>query len=159
ASYLVVCFWSQDASDPLDGAATLGDFEAQIDRLGWAAPPLPKKWVQETRAKQSMKSGVGLPGKTPSSAFPLLASSGDTIGIASDPGGTGARQASVMQEETLYPKKTLLHGAVLGVPFSGEGPDLRPGPESIDLGIGASGMAALASLLSSSDSDERLLSA
>jgi hypothetical protein len=158
ASYFVAAFWSVDASDPLHGLTTQGEFDARIAQLGWFAPPLQKQWVQVSRVNQALRSSTGLAGKPVSGSFPTV----DGVTLGTDPSWIHPGDAGVWQMETLVPQKTLLHGSVFGVPFDGTGPDLRPPSEKIDLAVGGSGLAALARMLATGTdhlAQERLLQA
>ncbi len=159
ASYLVIAFWSDDAQDPLHGISTLGRFESRLAELGWFAPSLPKSSGKEQRIEHIVQAEAGLVGREPAGAFSVVAENGLqapllTLGV--DPKWTGAEVAEVLQHEPLFPANALLHGCVFGVSLGGDGPDLAPVADEIQLALGGSGMGALAALLASGTPAERL---
>lgn len=166
ATYLVMGFWSDAKLDPLDGLATVASYEARLAELGWFSPPLPKKASGKTKVEHLSRTIAGLEGVAPATASPTLggAPGAAKVGVGIDPRWTGAKSAELLRAEPLFPTKTLLHGVVFGVALDGRGPDLRPSPSAIEVGVGGSSMAALASLLAGADdatslSRERLLAA
>ena len=153
-SYLVAGWWSDSTLDPFNDATSFARFHATEARLRWKVPSL--NGVTD-RFDRHVVDQVAV---SKFLATPLPTGSGFTARIASVGGGVSSVDASsvtpklardntavLAQRGPTVPRHTLCHGVVLGVSAAGNGPDLRPDPTSLALGVGPTSFAAFGALL------------
>jgi hypothetical protein len=183
ASYVVAGWWSSQSADPLDGAHTTANLHSRLHDLGWALTDDHEGGDQlhvEAMVRRLKQESLGLASATRyTAAAPPTATSTPGIAAGPAPGASPIDDAikprvftpvtgvfadvatNVVQTEPSWPRATLLHGCVFGVPVSGpattdnrppsaEGVSVVFGEQSDDLA------AVLASTaLGSADPDER----
>ena len=185
-AYLVAGWWSEPARDPLDGAQTSSSLHERLRQLGWALVEDredDEKQQRERRVVHEKQASIGLAAATRSAP--------KTIGKARAPLATSAasqvarpglqfatatfvdKASAVVQSEPHWPRSSLLHGSVYGVPVgralaASADVDQRPRADDVQLVWGEHNddvAAALASsALASDDASarrayERLLAA
>jgi hypothetical protein len=174
-SYLVAGWWSTPDLDPLDGAQTTSSLHVRLHVLGWALVDDQEggDMLDETRSVDRLRrESLGLetaeryaPGASASAARSRGAvdvTRGLTKGETYKPAisALADEAIAVVSAEPAWPRSTLLHGALYGVPVSGPAQvDNRPAASSVGVALGEHGddlAAALASsALSSNDPNER----
>jgi hypothetical protein len=173
--YLVAGWWSTPALDPLDGAQTTSSLHDRLHRLGWALVDDQEggDLLDQSRSVDRFKrESLGL--ETAERYAPVAGAREARSRAAVDVTRTvttgetykpaisafADEAISVVSSEPAWPRSTLLHGALYGVPVSGAAPvDNRPAASSVGVALGEHGddlAAALASAtLASSDPEER----
>ena len=160
ASYVIAGWWSDPASDPLDGVRSGDSLHARLAELGWRvagdpdpAAPAASAGTADRLIADDAKSWLGLPGAQRYPAEPGLATAAaagrteatDHLTLAESTGpyqGAASALASAAGEVIRTPiwqtPSTLLHGSVLGVPIDGSvTADARPDPAAARIVLGA----------------------
>ena len=130
-AYLVAGWWSDAARDPLDGAQTFGSLHERLRQLGWALVEDREdneKHEQQRRVQQAKQESLGL---TVANRYApkALAAGARAAGAAAlqttlKPGLLQAtsvfadKAGAVIQSEPHWPRSTLLHGSLYGVPLA-----------------------------------------
>ncbi len=173
-SYLVAGWWSTPALDPLDGAQTTSSLHDRLQSLGWSLVDdqeggdrldLARDVTRLDRASLGMQTGgrygaddntLGLRSRAlaDTSAFTVKETFKPALSEFAD------EAVAVVAAEPAWPRSTLLHGAVYGVPVSGPvSVENRPTTADVAVVLGEHGddlAAALASTgLASASADER----
>jgi hypothetical protein len=155
ATYIVAGWWSDPKLDPLYGAETSISLMVRLGNLDWALA-LDKEGgdqVNHSRSiRKTLRESLGLMTadrySTPAeakfsrnAAEPLLAEAVSPLQAYSPSASRLIGDAiSVVATEPRWPRTTLLHGLVHGVPVKGPVViDLRPDPSAVDLAIGHHG--------------------
>lgn len=190
ASYVVAGWWSSPSFDPLDGAQTTASLHSRLQDLGWAltddheggdrlnAAATVRRLKQESIGLVSATRYGGVAATaalSPGSASPSAARASSIDDAVRPRVFTPVTDVfvdvatEVVQAEPSWPRATLLHGAVFGVPVSGPATtDNRPTTTDVSVVFGEHSddlAAVLASTtLGSADADqgrslERLLAA
>ena len=147
ASYVVAGWWSDARRDPLDGAITDNSLHERLRELRWALVEDREGADAEARVRRSSlekQAALGLPvlSRYAKAGAPPVADSG---------GGPGVKQvltpamsvfanaaASVVQAEPSWPRSSLLHGSVYGVPLQpGVMVENRPLASALEVAWGA----------------------
>jgi hypothetical protein len=154
--YVVAGWWSRAELDPLDAARTDASLHDHLDRLGWHLhddQEAGHRLVPFAMVQAARRSSVNLASaERYSSPEPTAKTQG--LAVAEDPAArieravkpTTAYQPTitpfadtarrVVSSEPLFPRATLLHGCVHGVPVSGAvDPQLDNRPAAADLGV------------------------
>ncbi|GAB3002908.1 hypothetical protein [Saccharothrix stipae] len=172
ATYLVAGWWSEPTADPLDGARTDTSLHVRLAELGWSLTT-EAEGGDEDRSLLALRRAAFIDtanrysprvrGVTAKAAGPVEQTHPfePTFSTLAD------YAASVLGAEPGWPRSTLLHGAVHGVPVSGGVvADGRPSSGVLDVALGRHGddvavTLAAAGLGASADrrSLERVLSA
>ncbi len=163
-AYLVAGWWSQPTLDPLDGAQTDSSLHERLRQLGWALiedREDTEKQQQERRVLQDKQASVGLDVATRYATKAVALQAGvraaPTAAAATKlkPGlqqATAAfadRATAVIQTEPHWPRSSLLHGSLYGVPISGPVTiDNRPAASELDAVWGEHGEDIAATLAS-----------
>lgn len=157
ASYLVAGWWSDAARDPLDGVQTDSSLHERLRVLRWAL--MEDREGADAAARQravqlGKQAAFGLPVKARYAARPVAATA-NTRAPASVLPTVGVKQvlssqvaslfadaaASAVHAEPSWPRSSLLHGSVYGVPVAPMAPaamaDNRPAPDAVDVTWGA----------------------
>ena len=159
ATYLVAGWWSHPPLDPLDGVQTTSSVHSRLAELGWSlmtdaeaadAGVLAAQVEAERRATLGLATGRryrselgGVEVRAMSERLRAAAPPGPALaleGIAHVVPHDVAfydEAVAVFPTEPRWPRSTLLHGSVLGVPVDGRiAVDQRPHPRGIAVGIG-----------------------
>ncbi len=146
--YTVVGWYSDPTLDPIAGTVRIGGFDERMAELQWSADT----------------SGLQAATTTYQHVQRQIFGVADAAGIDVDePGGildlSSAQQVSphvlhgadrVVALPTVYwPQQSLYHGTVYNVAVSG-GPDPKPGPDDVEVGLGGTTTEALSSLMAES---------
>jgi len=157
ASYLVAGWWSNAARDPLDGVQTDSSLHERLRVLRWAV--MEDREGADAAARQravqlGKQAAFGLPVKARYAAQPMAATANTraparvlpTVGVKQVLSSQVASlfadaAASAVHAEPSWPRSSLLHGSVYGVPVAPLAPaamaDNRPAPDAVDLTWGA----------------------
>jgi len=159
ASYVVAGWWSDAASDPLDGVRSGSSLHALLADLGWRvagdadpAGPAASAGAADRLITDDTKSWLGLPTAqrypaepnltTPAAAGRIEAADHLTLAQSTGPyqgaASTFARAAGdIIRTPVWQATSTLLHGSVLGVPLDGSAvADARPDPAAARVVLG-----------------------
>lgn len=153
-AYLVCGWWSEPARDPLDGAQTATSLHERLRQLGWSLVEDREddaKQARERQVVQAKRESIGLV-TAQRYAKVQKAVTGNRAAAASsavqkvNPGLLTAnatfvdKAAAVIQAEPHWPRSTLLHGSVYGVPVAGPVTvDNRPPPAALQVVWGEHG--------------------
>lgn len=171
ATYLVAGWWSTPSLDPLDGAHTTASFHHRVNELGWALTDDGERGdrlhIAHTVSRLKQES-IGLMSATRYSPKPDPGvTRRSPIEDAIHPRGLSPAKSifvdevvGVVQTDPAWPRSTLLHGSIFGVPVSGPAMvDNRPPADQAGVVFGEQSddiAAALASAaLGTPDPDER----
>ena len=182
AAYLVAGWWSAAQRDPLDGAQTSTSLHARLQQLRWNLQtdleggdqlPVKREVTRQKQASIGLQSATRYESAESQVPSPLRTSTLANV-LTSRPFAPAVSffaddLASVIQREPAWPRSTLLHGSIFGVPVNGNvARENRPGEEELSVVFGETGddvAAALASASLASDdaadrrATERLLAA
>lgn len=162
ATYVVAGWWSDPKLDPLDVAETNASLDVRLSELGWflVTDAEGGDSVDQTRkVKSAMRESLGLqtrmrystvtdPVAEPSFADPKVASALTPVKDFAPRASRLVEKASaVVATEPRWPRSTLLHGVVHGVPVRGPVVvDQRPSAASLDVALGDDGDDVAAAL-------------
>ncbi len=163
-AYFVAGWWSDPALDPLDSAHTSSSLHERMRALGWALVEDREDNDQvhaDRLVQQAKQASLGLVAAGRYTAQKLQAAKSPVLSTASvlkaEAGlkpmsavlADGA--AAVVHTEPSWPRSTLLHGSVYGVPLkAGVGPDPRPASASLSAAWGEHGTDVAAALAANS---------
>jgi hypothetical protein len=159
AAYLIAGWWSEPASDPLDSARSNDSLHELLERLRWR---LLAEWGDEQWAQQQEKAQFELRKALGLTTAERWSSPRPVKGPAAQraPAGTASPfvpMATTFVEQPLltassvfatdagkryvapawHLRSSLLHGAIYGVPVSGDPPiDLRPAASALSVALG-----------------------
>jgi hypothetical protein len=163
AAYLVAGWWSTPSRDPLDGVQTRTSLGQRLTELRWALETDAEggdtlQIEREVRRQKQATLGLNTAGRY-EQGTPVSSQRRATV-----PPATIAKQAfrpvtsifadeltSVVQQEPSWPRSTLLHGCVYGVPI--EKTDIvenRPDVRRVEVAFGEAGDDLAAALTSAS---------
>jgi hypothetical protein len=177
ATYLVAGWWSDPSRDPLDGAHTVASLHVRMAELGWslttdaeggdqidrsrAVTAALREPFLSTGLRYVARSGDAKSPRTESPAAERLRGLAEPVREFSPSFSALADvAASVIGGEPRWPRSTLLHGAVHGVPVAGAVvADARPDAQSLLVALGHHGDDLAATLtargLGAETADER----
>lgn len=166
AAYLVAGWWSDPKLDPLDLAETATTLSVRLSELGWFLVSDPQgggdSVAQDRNIKQARRETLGLKSGTrygvvaDALAQPTVSES--KVAAAAISAKSFAPQASrfvdkasaVIATEPAWPRSTLLHGVIYGVPVRGPVVvDQRPKGDQVDVALGHHGDDVAAALAAS----------
>ena len=168
-AYSVMGWWSDPELDALDGAQTTTSLHERLRQLGWALMEDREnnsRWQAERTAEQAKWSSVGLysakrygtvgeavkTSQQPRAAVnvqQVLAKQAENVTLKPQTAAFADGVRAVVQSEPAWPRSTLLHGNLYGVPLrAGQGPDHRPAASALELAWGEHGGEVAATLVS-----------
>ena len=165
ATYLVAGWWSDPSRDPLDGAHTVASLHVRMAELGWSLTTDAEGGDRIDRSRV-MTAALREPFLSTGSRY-VVPSADAKAARRVDPGGDKLRAladpvrsfspsfsaladvaASVVATEPRWPRSSLLHGVVHGVPVAGAVvADARPDAQSLSLAVGHHGDDLAATLV------------
>jgi hypothetical protein len=162
ASYLVAGWWSDPKLDPLVGADTSSSLSVRLTELGWRLVDDQEggDQINQNRKVQSARRqtlGLATANRYGNLADALVSRTAaepliEQLATPVKPFAPGVSRliseaAEVIAGEPRWPRSTLLHGSVHGVPVKGDVvADQRPNAASLDLAIGHHGDDVAAAL-------------
>ena len=168
-AYSVMGWWSDPELDALDGAQTTTSLHERLRQLGWALMEDREnnsRWQAEREAEQGKWASLGLftanrygtvgqavqTAQQPRAAGNLpqsVAAQAQKAGLKPQTAAFADSVSAVVQAEPRWPRSTLLHGNLYGVPLiAGQGPDHRPAATALELAWGEHGGEVAATLVS-----------
>jgi hypothetical protein len=150
-TYVVAGWWSDATLDPLDSADTAASLGARLTELAWALTSDEEggdQLNQTSAITGARRASLGLQVGTRYGSVPAAAAGtfvNEQVLNATVSAKTYVPRASsfadeaalVVATEPRWPRSTLLHGSVRGVPVSGPVIiDQRPDPPAVDLALG-----------------------
>jgi hypothetical protein len=167
ATYLVAGWWSAAERDPLDVARTHAGLHDRLAALGWTlledaeGGDTVDVWratasTERARIGLATESRFSLPGAASAAEAPKAASSAMSVVPSAAPfevraAALASEAQFVLTSEPTFPRSTLLHGVVFGVPVAGPVPaglDPRPDPAAVEVALGHHGDDVAAALVS-----------
>jgi hypothetical protein len=152
ASYLVAGWWSDPQLDPLDSANTAASLAVRLAELGWYLMSdseggdqvnQQRDALAANRATLTLKTGTRFPAPALDPAIPTQPFAPQASRFVTD-------AAAVIGINPRWPRSTLLHGVVFGVPVKGPVvADQMPAAQSVDLALGRTSDDVAAALASS----------
>ncbi len=168
-AYSVMGWWSDPELDALDGAQTTTSLHERLRQLDWALVEDREnnsRWHAERAAEQAKWASLGLfaanrygavgqsvqASRQPRAAGNVaqsLAAQSEKVALKPQTAAFADVARAVVQSEPTWPRSTLLHGNLYGVPLrAGAGPDHRPAAAALELAWGEHGGEVAATLVS-----------
>jgi hypothetical protein len=168
-AYSVMGWWSDPELDALDGAQTTTSLHERLRQLDWALMEDREnnsRWQAERAAEQAKWASLGLytasrygtvgqavqmaqQPRAPGNVLQSLAKQAEKTGLKPQTAAFADSVRGVVQTEPTWPRSTLLHGNLYGVPLrAGQGPDHRPAASALEFAWGEHGGEVAATLVS-----------
>ncbi|HEY2814120.1 MAG TPA: hypothetical protein VGJ03_11700 [Acidimicrobiales bacterium] len=167
ATYLVAGWWSGAERDPLDVARTQAGLHDRLAALGWSLledaeggdlVDVGRASAATERARFGLatQSRFSLPGAASKADAPKAVAGAMNVLPSAGPfevraAALASEAQFVLPSEPTFPRSTLLHGVVFGVPVAGPVPaglDPRPDPATVQVALGHHGDDVAAALVS-----------